>query len=313
MGDPLQLHELLELSPEFRCPISQEPFEDPVVASDGHTYERFEIERWFATGKQTSPMTNSFMPDRRLIPNHVVRSFLKEHKARVERWETKIELLQDLLPDFVEDKGPSGTASSGPASSGLTLIAPKLEMTNKIMEEILEPFLQKAVMQDATSASREWPGANAGQSFREVLGPVNPLIVLPKMPPIPRMQSPGAPAAGPAHAAPQPWQQTPVAHQGAPAPAMTGVPGAQRNQGWQVYPMMCPPLMIGGDQQGLFTAPAGPRQQGGSSGSAAAAAAQAPMPKRGGLPPQAGSSSFVKGLNLEPMRAVGSNPRRGNS
>ena len=29
---------------------------DPVIAADGHSYDRAQIEGWFATGKRTSPM-----------------------------------------------------------------------------------------------------------------------------------------------------------------------------------------------------------------------------------------------------------------
>ena len=36
------------------CPISMEIMRDPVIAADGHTYERAEIEAWFANNR-TSP------------------------------------------------------------------------------------------------------------------------------------------------------------------------------------------------------------------------------------------------------------------
>jgi uncharacterized protein len=31
--------------------------ENPVIAADGHSYERGAIERWFSTGHNTSPLT----------------------------------------------------------------------------------------------------------------------------------------------------------------------------------------------------------------------------------------------------------------
>ena len=43
-----------------RCPISQMPMVEPVVATDGHTYEKRQLQRWLAT-KCTSPMTNEPM------------------------------------------------------------------------------------------------------------------------------------------------------------------------------------------------------------------------------------------------------------
>ena len=47
--------------------------EDPVVAADGHTYERAAIERWFAK-KLTSPKTGADIQTTALFPNHLLRS-----------------------------------------------------------------------------------------------------------------------------------------------------------------------------------------------------------------------------------------------
>jgi hypothetical protein len=43
---------------KFVCPLSQEPFKDPVMADDGQTYERAVIEEWFKTEGPKSPITN---------------------------------------------------------------------------------------------------------------------------------------------------------------------------------------------------------------------------------------------------------------
>ena len=42
---------------ELLCPITLEIFRDPVVASDGHTYERKAIEEWIQKNG-TSPITS---------------------------------------------------------------------------------------------------------------------------------------------------------------------------------------------------------------------------------------------------------------
>ena len=44
----------------FLCPISREVMDDPVLASDGHVYERAQIEAWLQA-HETSPMTNMAM------------------------------------------------------------------------------------------------------------------------------------------------------------------------------------------------------------------------------------------------------------
>jgi hypothetical protein len=71
-----ELDSVLENS--FRCPISMEIMVDPVFAADGHTYERVEMERWLAT-KSTSPLTNEVLPHKMLVPNHNLRSQIRDY------------------------------------------------------------------------------------------------------------------------------------------------------------------------------------------------------------------------------------------
>jgi hypothetical protein len=56
---------------------------DPVVAPDGHTYERVAIETWLQL-KTTSPMTREEMdPTVLLVPNHNLRSQIREALDRL--------------------------------------------------------------------------------------------------------------------------------------------------------------------------------------------------------------------------------------
>jgi hypothetical protein len=72
-----ELKQKLDLS--FTCSVSGEIFEHPVVAQDGHTYERASIERWL-TIRKTSPMTNEPMLHDTLTPNHTLKSAIASHK-----------------------------------------------------------------------------------------------------------------------------------------------------------------------------------------------------------------------------------------
>ena len=63
---------------EFMCPITTELMTDPVLATDGHTYERSAIERWFATGKTSSPKTGEPLEVTAVFPNHSVRSMIRD-------------------------------------------------------------------------------------------------------------------------------------------------------------------------------------------------------------------------------------------
>ena len=60
---------------EFLCPITHEAMRDPVVAQDGHTYEREAIETWFGT-QNTSPVTGLVVA-KSLVPNYALRDVME--------------------------------------------------------------------------------------------------------------------------------------------------------------------------------------------------------------------------------------------
>lgn len=62
----------------FLCPITQEVMTDPVIGSDGITYERAAIEAWFAAGHTTSPLTRAPMTSHSLVPNIALRAMIQE-------------------------------------------------------------------------------------------------------------------------------------------------------------------------------------------------------------------------------------------
>lgn len=59
---------------EFNCPISMIRMTDPVVAMDGHTYERSSILQWFSN-KSTSPMTGLSIGTT-LVPNFTLKKYI---------------------------------------------------------------------------------------------------------------------------------------------------------------------------------------------------------------------------------------------
>lgn len=64
---------------DLMCPISLELFKDPVVASDGFTYERSSLLNWLNSGKMSSPMTGQLFSSRNLVEN-------RDMKSRVAEW-----------------------------------------------------------------------------------------------------------------------------------------------------------------------------------------------------------------------------------
>ena len=65
----------------FICPLSLEIFTDPVIASDGHTYNRPEISTWLKSHK-SSPITREHLVGSAggtyLVPNRALRSALED-------------------------------------------------------------------------------------------------------------------------------------------------------------------------------------------------------------------------------------------
>lgn len=74
------------------CPISHQFMRDPVVAADGNTYERKEIERWFRQqGRAHSPLNQADLSHDQLSPNRAVQKLLQdatELALQAERVET---------------------------------------------------------------------------------------------------------------------------------------------------------------------------------------------------------------------------------
>ena len=72
-----------EIPAGYLCPITLDPMEDPVMAADGNSYERSEIENWFGLGNNTSPKTGGVLPHQFLTPNHNLRSAIQDFLAEV--------------------------------------------------------------------------------------------------------------------------------------------------------------------------------------------------------------------------------------
>lgn len=58
---------------DLQCPITMTIMEDPVICSDGFSYERSAIESWLRTNN-TSPKTNEILPSKALNPNKTLKA-----------------------------------------------------------------------------------------------------------------------------------------------------------------------------------------------------------------------------------------------
>jgi len=81
------------LSEPLMCPITQRVMLNPVVAADGHTYEKEAIVRWLIS-KDKSPLTGEKLNDQSLRRNHNIRklvsSFVEKKIQKVEKKKKKM-------------------------------------------------------------------------------------------------------------------------------------------------------------------------------------------------------------------------------
>ena len=54
---------------------------DPVIAADGHTYERGAVQQWLQQ-HDASPVTHLLLPHKRLLPNVLIKSATANHQQQ---------------------------------------------------------------------------------------------------------------------------------------------------------------------------------------------------------------------------------------
>lgn len=70
----------------YQCPITHEIMADPVIAGDGHTYERAAIEDWLLVrNMDTSPKTGAVLAHKELQANFTLKSLIDEYTGSVVR------------------------------------------------------------------------------------------------------------------------------------------------------------------------------------------------------------------------------------
>ncbi len=80
----------------FKCPISWEKLSDPVITNEGHSYERWAIEKWLVR-QDTSPITGLKLTDYSVLPNYALKSAVDDYVKKCKKWS----LIKDQLLKFV--------------------------------------------------------------------------------------------------------------------------------------------------------------------------------------------------------------------
>ncbi|KZV39268.1 U-box domain-containing protein 13 [Dorcoceras hygrometricum] len=69
---------LFSIPDEYRCPISLELMNDPVIVASGHTYDRNSIAQWINSGHHTCPKSGQRLIHMALIPNYALKSLIHQ-------------------------------------------------------------------------------------------------------------------------------------------------------------------------------------------------------------------------------------------
>ena len=77
------------LPADFTCPITYDKMKDPVVASDGHSYERSSIEEILRGPHPISPLTRAMLGTA-LVPNLNLRRRIEDYEAELDRMAEKM-------------------------------------------------------------------------------------------------------------------------------------------------------------------------------------------------------------------------------
>jgi hypothetical protein len=71
-----------ECHDEYKCPITLCIMKDPVVLSDGHSYERKDLEKWLEKNS-TSPKTNEKLVVKTFFPNHALAMLISKYLEKI--------------------------------------------------------------------------------------------------------------------------------------------------------------------------------------------------------------------------------------
>lgn len=145
---------LKELAEECVCPISQSLMVDPVIASDGHTYDRSQIEHWIrqkteANAPVTSPQTREPLDDDRLVSNLAL-------KRTIERLVASGRLDTEIVADWQAAKASAaGAVNDAKRTKSLSNapIGTRIVMDTKFVLKDIDPVEEVAIVDGSTALS----------------------------------------------------------------------------------------------------------------------------------------------------------------
>jgi len=74
------INELVDIPKDFLCPITLEMMENPVIAADGHSYEKAAIVHWLEMGHRNSPLNGDRLKHDTLKDNLTLKKTIIDSK-----------------------------------------------------------------------------------------------------------------------------------------------------------------------------------------------------------------------------------------
>lgn len=132
-----------------RCPISYELFIDPVIASDGHTYERDAILEIFKNSSPKSPLTREFL-EKVLKENLFVKNYVNSMIDEYNHCKTEIEKFDSSFLTTLEKNLPKTDSELFHASS-LIKCEIDVRLYKKMKDKLREKLLHDRKYNDTIS------------------------------------------------------------------------------------------------------------------------------------------------------------------
>lgn len=131
--------------PHLCCPLSLDLMTDPVLAEDGNTYEREQIETWFKTSS-ISPLTREVLKSKKLITNRTVRDAIEAYKQQT------VQSLPSPSPSPIISRSARSSIDPQTSSSPrLSLSAPPSDTLIESYKDLILNLLENSSVQSNTT------------------------------------------------------------------------------------------------------------------------------------------------------------------
>eukprot|EP00526_Cylindrotheca_closterium_P006893 CAMPEP_0113652538 /NCGR_PEP_ID=MMETSP0017_2-20120614/28065_1 /TAXON_ID=2856 /ORGANISM="Cylindrotheca closterium" /LENGTH=757 /DNA_ID=CAMNT_0000565403 /DNA_START=38 /DNA_END=2311 /DNA_ORIENTATION=- /assembly_acc=CAM_ASM_000147 len=160
------------------CPITNEPFVDPVVDHEGNTYEKRAIEEWLQQNS-TSPITRNPLTLDQLFPNRALKDLIAESQAEegsIKSANTS-PTVSDDEPDFENQEALMEIAKaarvqriiSGPDGLGAVKIVVPDDKSERRLPASIICVIDESYSMDGAATTQEDQEGNSGLSLMDIV------------------------------------------------------------------------------------------------------------------------------------------------